>query len=147
VLDFPVLHGLPGRGIIFAQRRLFFNPLLCIQLRAGHHLPLGGVGGRDTRKSVRLGIRLIAETGKSLLIFPEVSHLNSELQPFQEGAAFIAIKAGVPIVPIALSGTRQFMGGTVTVRVGEPIDTAGLTVADRGWLTKRLHERVSEMLT
>jgi 1-acyl-sn-glycerol-3-phosphate acyltransferase len=145
-LDIPVLYGLPAQGVFFAAKRLFFNPFCCIQLRAGGHLPTGGRNGRDTIKSIRLGIRLITETGRGVLIFPELWHSGGELHPFQEGAALIAIMAGAPIVPIAISGTRQFMGGTVAVRIGEPIRTVGMQISDRTWLTKHLHDRVAEML-
>jgi 1-acyl-sn-glycerol-3-phosphate acyltransferase len=146
LLDILVLYGLPVRGVFFAAKQLFFNPISCIQLRAGGHLPTGGRNGRDTIKSVRLGIRLIREKGQAVLIFAELWHWGGELGQFQEGAAFLAIVAGSPIVPIAISGTRQFMGKTVTVRVGKPIRTAGMHVSDRAWLTKHLHDRVSEML-
>jgi 1-acyl-sn-glycerol-3-phosphate acyltransferase len=146
LLDVPVLYGIPARGSILAAKQLFYNPFLSIQLRTGQHLPLGGRGARDTIKSIRIAIRLIAETGRAVLIFPEEAHLDAKLHPFEQGAAFIAIVAGVPIVPIALSGTRQFMGGTVTVRIGEPIGTEGLTVSDRGSLTACAHGRVAELM-
>ncbi len=146
LLDIPILYGIPARGNIMAAKKLFFNPFLGIQLRAGHHLPLAGPGAPDTIKSIRAGIDSITKSDRGILIFPESSHLKTELQSFQQGAAYIAIMAGVPIVPAALSGTRQFMGGTVTVRIGEPILTVGLQVSDRAWLTKHLQDRVSEML-
>ena len=62
------------------------------------------------------------------------------LQPFKEGGAFIAIKAGVPLLPIALIGTREVMAmgspvfhpfRRVTLRIGDPIPTDGLTTRDR----------------
>jgi 1-acyl-sn-glycerol-3-phosphate acyltransferase len=136
----------PGGLRFFAAKQLFFNPFLCFQLRFGTHILGGGKPGRDSIRSVRLAVRLITETGRNLIIFPAALHLHAELHPFQEGAAFIAIKAGVPILPIALSGTRQFMGGTVTVHIGEPIGTAELSVSDRAWLTTCLHDRVSQLL-
>jgi len=78
----------------------------------------------------------------------------SVLQEFKEGAAYIAIKAGVPIVPIALVGTRHvlamgsgtFRSGPVTLRIGEPIPTAGLTLRDRGEATATLRQRIVDML-
>jgi 1-acyl-sn-glycerol-3-phosphate acyltransferase len=142
-----LLYGIPASFRIFSMGRLFFHPFLCIQLRTGNHIPVGGKSAQDLTRSVRLGIRSIAKTGRGILVFPEISNLVTELQLFQEGAAFMAIKAGVPIVPMALTGTRQFLGGTVTVRVGEPIRTVGLRVSDRAWLTTCLHGRVSELLS
>jgi 1-acyl-sn-glycerol-3-phosphate acyltransferase len=143
VTDVPALYGVPSQGSIFAAKQLFFNPLLCIQLRTGHHLPLGGWNGRDSIASIRRALDLITKRGKDILIFPESPPLRAKLQSFQEGAAFVAIMAGATMIPIALSGTRQLLGGTVTVRVGEPIPTVGLQVSDRRWLTTHLRDRVS----
>ena len=66
----------------------------------------------------------------SLLIFPEGgrSH-DGVLQPFKDGAAYIAIKARCPVVPLSISGTHEILAmhsatfhrGSVTLRIGEPI--------------------------
>jgi 1-acyl-sn-glycerol-3-phosphate acyltransferase len=99
--------------------------------------------------------RIVKERGISLLIFPEAGRTRTgELLPFKEGAAYIAIKAGVPIVPVALSGTREVlpMGslnvrpGRVIMRVGDPIPTSHLTLHDRSRLTAEIYEKVAEML-
>jgi hypothetical protein len=70
------------------------------------------------------------------------------MHEFKEGAAYIAIKAGVPIVPVALIGTRAvlpfnsgtFHPGRVRLRIGDPIPTTGLTLRDRGALTVSVRE-------
>ena len=62
----------------------------------------------------------------------------------------MAIKAQVPVVPVALAGTRRVMEkgdwrispGHVTVRVGEPIPTAGLALRDRDRLSAQVREAV-----
>jgi 1-acyl-sn-glycerol-3-phosphate acyltransferase len=81
------------------------------------------------------------------LIFPEGgrSH-DGVLQPFKEGAAYIAIRAGVPAVPVAIIGTRRILPfgsgvvvpGPVTLRILPPIDTRELTLKDRGKLTEQV---------
>lgn len=143
VLDIPVLYDIPVEYCFVVAKQLFYNPFLCIQLRTAHQIPVGGNPGKDSMKSVRRAVRLITNTGKSVLIFPEIYHLSARLKPFQQGAALIAIQAGVPVVPIALTGTRQFLGGTVVVRIGEPIHAREL---DRALLTKHLHNRMAELL-
>jgi len=63
-------------------------------------------------------------------------------------------KAGVPAVPVGIVGTREILPmdsllplrGPVTLRVGEPIPTAGLAMRDRAALTRRLRERVLELM-
>ncbi len=66
------------------------------------------------------------EQGEILGIFPEGRRNDAqELLPFQQGMALIAIKAGVPIIPIALSGTRTTFPATVrgklVVKIGKPM--------------------------
>ena len=75
------------------------------------------------------------------------------MQPFKEGAAYVAIKAGVPVVPLALIGTRQilpmgsatFHRASVTLRVGDPLPTSGLTTRDRHSLTDAARKRIVGM--
>lgn len=98
--------------------------------------------------------RIIRERGISVLIFPEGGRSLTGLQEFKEGAAYIAIEAGVPAVPIALEGTLEVLPmhslnvrpGRVTLRIGDPIPTANLTRQDRARLTEQLHDRVQELL-
>ena len=81
-------------------------------------------------------------------------HADGVLASFQEGAAYIAIRAGVPLVPIALNGTREVLpygsghvrSGSVTMRIGDPIPTDQLQLRDRGQVTDQLRERISSML-
>jgi 1-acyl-sn-glycerol-3-phosphate acyltransferase len=76
------------------------------------------------------------------------------LRPFLPGAAYLAIRAQVPLVPIALSGvfdllpihTKHFYPSKLTVHVGEPIETKGMTVRQNGELTERLRAAIEEML-
>jgi 1-acyl-sn-glycerol-3-phosphate acyltransferase len=75
------------------------------------------------------------------------------MRPFREGAAWIAIKAGVPAVPIGLVNTRGVLPmhtgvirpGTIEVHVGDPIETAGMALHDRGRLNDMLQHRVAEL--
>jgi 1-acyl-sn-glycerol-3-phosphate acyltransferase len=76
------------------------------------------------------------------------------LQPFLSGAAYIAIRAQVALVPLALSGvydllpihTHHFYPGRLTLHVGEPIETKGMTVRQIDALTERLRAAIAEML-
>ena len=101
-----------------------------------------------------MAARVIRERGVSVLVFPEGGRSPGALEEFKEGAAYIAIKAGVPAVPVGIVGTREILpmdsmlplSGPVTLRVGEPIPTAGLAMRDRTALTRRLRERVIELM-
>src|ERR1700730_11122532 len=68
------------------------------------------------------------EVGGSVAIFPEGNYGPAEggLMPFHKGFAHFAIKAGVPVVPVALSGTKDlWFRKRIQVVIGEPIPTAG----------------------
>jgi len=97
----------------------------------------------------------IRELGISMLIFPEGGRTpDGELKPFKEGGAYIAIKAGAPIIPVALSGTRAVVPmhsgivkpGKVVVQVGDPIETSNLTLKDRERVTEEVRQQIVSML-
>ena len=155
-MDTPVvLANIPIQFRFLAKKGLFQIPLLGTHLaRAGHvSVPRG-----DPRAAVRImtqAAEIIRERGTSLLIFPEGgrSH-DGDLRPFKEGAAYIAIKAAAPLVPIALIGTREVLpfgsgkvlAGRVTMRIGCPISTEGLKMHERERLTQELRGQVVALL-
>ena len=150
-LDIPVLYcALPLRFRIMADYRLFRNPWLCVQLRSSGQLRVGHANPGFSITGVRGALRAILKIGDSVVIFPEEPHTDSALHPFRYGAAFISIKAGVPVVPISLSGTRRLKlergKFVVSMKVDQPIATAALSKRDRAWLTQRVHARVAAML-
>ena len=90
-----------------------------------------------------------------LFVFPEGSRTpDGDLQTFLAGAAFLAIRAQVPLVPVALSGgydllpihTRHFYPGELVMTVGKPIETTGMTPRRADELTERLRCTIAEML-
>ena len=89
-----------------------------------------------------------------MLLFPEGGRAPQGLREFKEGAAYIAIKAGVPVVPMAIVGMRRLLpmhsihirSGRVTLRIGDPIPTSGMQLSGRVELTRRLYEEISRML-
>jgi 1-acyl-sn-glycerol-3-phosphate acyltransferase len=132
-----------------------------------HKFPIMGtifdVGGfvgvdRSDREQAIASIRLGAESlrrGNSFLIFPEGTRSRSgDLLPFKKGGFILAIEAQVPIVPVAVSGGRAAMRKgsavvrpvVVTVRIGRPIPTTGLTLADRDDLIQRVRTEVQNLL-
>lgn len=89
----------------------------------------------------------------SVMIFPEGTRSKTaELLPFKDGAFRLAIEAGVPLLPLALSGTAtalrkhdwRFGRSRAEVRVLTPVETAGLTLADVPALKARVREMIVE---
>jgi 1-acyl-sn-glycerol-3-phosphate acyltransferase len=89
-----------------------------------------------------------------LFVFPEGSRTpTGDLQTFLSGAAFLSIRAQVPLVPIALSGvydllpihTRHFFPCQLILTAGEPISTEGMTIRQADELTVRLRTAIDAM--
>jgi 1-acyl-sn-glycerol-3-phosphate acyltransferase len=91
--------------------------------------------------------------GWSLVIFPEGTRTrDGELLPFKRGTFVLAIQTGIPILPITTNGTFRILRrgttlirpGHVTVTVGDPIFTRGLTRKDIPTLMERTHGSVQQ---
>ncbi len=154
-MDIPaMLSVLRHQFRFFAKKGLYKIPFLGWHLRRAGHLPVDRSSARASLKSMTEGAHIIAQRKISVLLFPEGGRAPEGLREFKEGAAYIAIKAGVPVVPIAIVGMRPLLpmgsvhirSGRVTVRIGEPIPTQGLKLADRMELTQRLYTSISGML-
>ncbi len=154
-MDIPViLTELPFQFRFFAKKGLFKIPFLGTHLKRAGHLPVDRSNARSSLKSMTEGARIIAERHTSVLLFPEGGRAPKGLREFKEGAAYIAIKAGVPVVPMALVGMREVLpmgsihirGRRVALRIGDPIPTTGMKPADREVLTSRLYEEISRLL-
>ena len=155
LMDTPVvLAHVPLQFRFLAKRGLFLIPILGTHLRRAGHLPVVKGDPRASLKSMSEGAKMVARRRISLLLFPEGGRSAEGLRPFKEGAAYIAIKAGVPIVPMALVGMRDLLpmgsghirSGRVVLRIGDPIPTAGLKPSDRDSLNQRLYAEVARML-
>jgi 1-acyl-sn-glycerol-3-phosphate acyltransferase len=153
-MDTPVVLQIPLEIRFFAKHGLFRIPLLGGHLRRAGHLPVVRDNPRASLKSLTTGARLVRERGVSVVLFPEGGRSPEGLREFREGAAYLAIKAGVPAVPIGITGTRQVlpMGSihvrphAVTVRIGDPISTAGMKLDARGELNDALRRKVAELI-
>ena len=87
------------------------------------------------------------QNGASVMIFPEGTRSrDGTILPFKKGGFVLAVDAGVPIVPIILTGTRSIMSkgrlrvfsGNVTMEIGKPVDTSGYTRETKDDLIERV---------
>jgi 1-acyl-sn-glycerol-3-phosphate acyltransferase len=155
-MDTPVvLANIPVQFRFLAKSGLFQIPLLGTHLARAGHIPVPRDDARAAVKTMTTAAHAIRERGISLLIFPEGGRSQTgELADFKEGAAYIAIRAGVPLVPVALKGTREILpfgsahvrSGSVTMRIGDPVSTEQMQVRDRVRLSAELHDRIATLL-
>jgi 1-acyl-sn-glycerol-3-phosphate acyltransferase len=151
--DVPVLMAvLPLQFRFFAKQGLFRIPFLGGHLRRAGHLPVVRDDARAGLKLLAHGAKTLRERGVSVLIFPEGGRSDDgSLKPFQGGAAYVAIKAGAPCLPIGIRGTREVLPmhslkvvpGPVRISIGDPVSTAGLKPQDHTVLTAELHRRIA----
>jgi 1-acyl-sn-glycerol-3-phosphate acyltransferase len=154
LIDIPVLvYTLPAHLRFMAKRELMRVPFIGWWLRHDRHLPVDRGDPRAAMRSLIEGAEAVRRHGLSVLLFPEGSRSRAGIQPFKDGAALLAIKASVPLVPVAVRGTDRILpakssylrGGDVHVQIGEPIPTAGLAVKDRRRITELIEARVREL--
>ena len=156
-MDTPVVFAaLPFQFRILANKELWSTPFVGWYLGRSGQIPIDTENPRATLSSLGVAIKAL-RAGMPLFVFPEGSRTpNGELQTFLSGAAYLAIRAQVPLVPIALSGVydllpihaRHFYPGELTLAAGEPIETTGLTPRDTETLTLKLRtviERLNEL--
>ena len=132
LIDTPALFAyLPYQFKIMAKKELFYVPFMGWHLWTSGNFPVDRSDGRKTAKSLRKVIEGV-RGGKSLAVFPEGTRTpDGQLQEFKPGAFKIALRAGVPIVPVTIRGTFKLLPkttlaprpGRVEVIIGEPIAT------------------------
>lgn len=126
---FLLVNLLPAKMRILAKRSLFYIPIFGWSIFLAGYISVE----KEDQPGLLKSFTKVAEKikkGKPVLFFAEGSRsTDGTLQPFKKGAFLIALKAGVPIVPIAISGTNRIMppytskihSGNVKVLIGKPI--------------------------
>ena len=151
-MDIPVLYrSLPVQFRFVAKRSLFHVPFMGWHMRRSGHIPLD----RDRPQEAMRSMKKVAQEirgGKSVLLFPEGHRSrNGQLLPFKRGSFYLAILAGVPIVPITVNGTSYVLKpDTYHVRAGQteiivhpPIPTQGLTLHDVDALSQKVRDAIA----
>ena len=154
-IDPPILfQALHPRLHVLFKRELTKLPLLGRAFQIGGFVPID----RANREQSMAAIEQAAESlrqGNSFLTFPEGTRSRTgSLLPFKRGPFVMALKAQVPVVPVAIQGgTSSMRKGspivrptTVSVRIGTPVDTRGMDISDRERLADEVRARVEQLL-
>lgn len=138
-----------------AKLELFRIPVFGKAMELAGYIPVDRAHGRRALRSLDEAARRIAD-GASVVIFPEGTRSqDGRLGHFKPGAMVLAIKAGVPVVPVAIVGTGRVLPkgrllvrpGSVEIRVGAPIATNAYEVRQKQELAELLQARVAELFS
>jgi 1-acyl-sn-glycerol-3-phosphate acyltransferase len=154
-IDPPVLFiKLHPRMHIVYKAEIDAIPLLAHSFQRGGFVAIDRRNKEAAMRSLEAGARSIQD-GNSFLIFPEGTRSKTaEMLPFKKGGFLMALKAQAPIVPVAIQGGRDAMQRgsrvirpvTVSIRIGKPIETAGMQMSDRDALIAQVRERIAALL-
>lgn len=153
-LDIPVLYvHLPFQFRIAFKKELLSYPVVGWQLKRSGQICIDQQNPSHSISSIRAALKSI-KAGMPLVIFPEGGRTpDGEIKPFLQGALFLAIKAQVDIVPVALVGTYELLPMNtyhikcrpLEMRVGEPISTTGLTLRDMDALSAKVQKALEDL--
>jgi 1-acyl-sn-glycerol-3-phosphate acyltransferase len=153
--DAPAVVGaIPRRIAILLKKSLFAYPIVGQAFTLAQFIPVE----RGNHESAIASLEKATEAmraGQSFLIYPEGTRSpDGRLQEFKRGAVVMAIKAGVPIVPMVCAGAHKVMEkrsleihpGIITVEFLEPIDASEYTFEQRDELNKRVSAAMAAAL-
>jgi 1-acyl-sn-glycerol-3-phosphate acyltransferase len=153
-LDIPVLYvNLPFQFRIAFKKELLSYPIVGWHLKRSGQICIDQQNPARSIGSIRAALKGLKD-GMPLVIFPEGGRTpDGEIKAFLPGAFFLAIKAQVDIVPVALVGTYELLpmntyhikSRPLEMRVGEPIPTAGLTARDLEALSNRVKAAMEKL--
>lgn len=121
-LDPPVLlPSIPGSTSVMLKKELMKIPLLGTAMRMGRFVPVARGHSREEATRSMAAARDALRHGMHIMIFPEGTRSpDGKLLPFRKGGFFLAMEAGVPVVPVLIRGTDRLMRrGSLKVRPGE----------------------------
>ena len=153
-MDIPVLYVyLPFQFRIVFKKELLAYPVVGWQLRRSGQVCIDQQKPTNSIAAIRSAVKSL-KAGMPLVIFPEGGRTpDGEIKPFLPGAFFLALKAQVDIVPVALIGTYELLPmdtyhikcRPLEMRVGDPISTAGLTMRDLEGVSEKVRRAMEEL--
>jgi 1-acyl-sn-glycerol-3-phosphate acyltransferase len=153
-LDIPVLYvNLPFQFRIVFKKELLSYPIVGWQLKRSGQVCIDQQKPANSIAAIRSAVKSL-KAGMPLVIYPEGGRTSDgEIKPFLPGAFFLAIKAQVDIVPVALVGTYELLPMNtyhikcrpLGMRVGEPISTAGLTMRDMEVVSAKVKKAMEDL--
>lgn len=146
--------SLPGQFRWLAKKELFDIPLFGYAMARAGYISIDRSNPRQALKSIKNAAERI-RGGASVVIFPEGTRTrDGALLPFKRGGFQLAAKAGVPVIPFAITGSMQvnprnrleLHRGAIRIRFGAPISTEGADAGNPEALMTMVRTAISELL-
>ena len=141
-----VLAHIPGQFRWIAKKELFKIPIFGKAMRNAGYIEIDRQNHEKALKSLDEAAQKIRE-GKSVVTFPEGTRSrDGKIRPFKQGMFHLAIRSGVPIVPISIIGAGEIMPkrtlnvrpGRITMVIDRPVDVSGYIIETRGELIEKI---------
>lgn len=153
-LDIPLLYvNLPMQFRIIAKKELFRYPFMGWHLTRSGQIPIDEKNVRTNLRSLNRAVDTV-KSGMPIVVFPEGGRsATGQINKFMSGAFYVAIKAGVPVVPMAIVGTYEALRmntfvihpGQLKLIIGKPISTADYTPRDMEALSEKVKAAIEDM--
>lgn len=152
--DPPAVAAILPPVLVMAKEEFFRVPVLGTGMRMRGFIPVDRRHRERAFAAVEQAVAAL-KAGHSFLVFPEGTRSRTgRVQPFKKGVFVMAIKAGVPIVPISVSGANKIMRpgdfriypGPVRITIHDPVSTAGCSLEDRSRIAAQVRQAVMEGL-
>jgi 1-acyl-sn-glycerol-3-phosphate acyltransferase len=153
--DAPAVVGaIPRRIAILLKQSLFKWPIVGQAFRLARFIPVNRTEPDSALESLEKAIEAL-RAGQSFLVYPEGTRSpDGRLQRFKKGAVVMAIKAGVPIVPVVCSGAHRVVqkrslvihAGEIQVEFLAPVDASAYSFEERDQLNRRVHDAMAAAL-
>ena len=136
---FALLAYLPVDFKWVAREEIFRIPIIGWAMKAAGYISIDRQGRKKAIQSIEKAVAKIQE-GTSVLVFPEGTRSpDGRIHAFKKGGFTLAVKAGVPIIPISIRGSREVLprgsltvsSGRIDIIVGQPIRTDNRGLAAR----------------
>ncbi|MBC8213234.1 MAG: 1-acyl-sn-glycerol-3-phosphate acyltransferase [Candidatus Marinimicrobia bacterium] len=153
-LDIPLcVAGLPYNNVFLAKKELFKIPIFGWAMHAAGMVRVNRQNREKAKKSIDRALKQISKTDISIMIYPEGTRTRTgDLLPFKKGSFLLAVKSGLPVVPITVKGMFTILSkhsfrlspGKVELIIDKPITTSELSEDDRDYLLEKTRNSIQK---
>ncbi|PKN36860.1 MAG: 1-acyl-sn-glycerol-3-phosphate acyltransferase [Deltaproteobacteria bacterium HGW-Deltaproteobacteria-2] len=151
--DFDILIALACIPVQFrwiAKKELFCIPIFGAAMRSAGYIGIDRNNRKEAMKNIDKAVLQIWK-GKSIMTFPEdIRSRKDDIKPFKQGAFYLAIESGAPIVPVTIIGSDEIMPQKslriiprpIKLIIGEPIEVNNLNIENRHELIEKVRNTI-----